>query len=105
MWCFRPECGTPQHLGVAGRYWRALRGIIPGRKGGHAVDDTELFAKLLRIAPPWRVTRVSVHVAAERVEVWVEEIPGAQFPWAGCRAARAGVRSPAGPGVAAPGPR
>jgi len=32
-WCFRPECGSPQHLGVAGRYWRALRGIIPGRRG------------------------------------------------------------------------
>ena len=50
------------------------------------MDDTELFAKLLRIAPPWRVTRVSVDVAAERVEVWVEEIPGAKFPWAVCRA-------------------
>ena len=50
------------------------------------MDDTELFAKLLRIAPPWRVTRVSVDVAAERVEVWVEEIPGAKFPCAVCRA-------------------
>jgi len=50
------------------------------------VDDIELFAKLLRIAPPWRVTRVSVDVAAERVEVGVEEIPDAQFPCAVGRA-------------------
>ena len=46
------------------------------------MDDIELFAKLLRIAPPWRVTRVSVDVAAARVEVGVEEIPDAQFPCA-----------------------
>ena len=50
------------------------------------MDDIELFAKLLRIAPPWRVTRVSVDVAAARVEVGVEEIPDAQFPWAVGRA-------------------
>ena len=51
------------------------------------MDDTELFAKLLRIAPPWRVTRVSVDVAAERVDVWVEETPGTKFPCAVCGAA------------------
>lgn len=50
------------------------------------MDDTELFAKLLRTAPPWRVTRVSVDVAAERVDVWVEETPGTKFPCAVCRA-------------------
>jgi transposase len=50
------------------------------------MDDTELYTKLLGIAPPWRVTRVSVDMAAERVDVWVEETPGTQFPCAGCQA-------------------
>ncbi len=50
------------------------------------MDDTELFAKLLRIAPPWRVTRVSVDVGGERVDVWVEEMPGTKFACAVCRA-------------------
>jgi len=48
------------------------------------VDDTELYTKLLRIAPPWRVTRVRVDGAAERVDVWVEEGAGTKFPCAGC---------------------
>jgi len=63
------------------------------------VDDIELFAKLLRIAPPWRVTRVSVDVAAARVEVGVEEIPDAQFPCAVGRAPPgcAGSGGPVGP--------
>ncbi len=39
------------------------------------MDDTELYSKLLGIAPPWRVARVGVNVAAERVEVWIEEAP------------------------------
>jgi hypothetical protein len=46
------------------------------------MDDTELFAKLLGIAPPWRVTRVTVNVPAERIDVWVEEPPGTHFPCA-----------------------
>lgn len=48
------------------------------------MDDTELYAKLLGIAPPWRVTRVTVNMAAERIDVWVEEAPGTKFPCAGC---------------------
>jgi len=51
------------------------------------MDDTELFAKLLGIATPWRVTRVTVNVPAERIDVWVEEPPGTQFPCAACRTA------------------
>ena len=36
------------------------------------MDDTDLFTKLLGIGVPWRVTRVSVKVAAERIDVGVE---------------------------------
>jgi transposase len=50
------------------------------------MDDTELFAKLLRIAAPWRVTRVTVNVPAERIDVWVAEAPGTPFRCAACRA-------------------
>jgi len=52
------------------------------------VDDIELYTKLLSITPPWRVTRVAVDMAAERIDVWVEEAPGTKFPCAGCGQAR-----------------
>ncbi len=48
------------------------------------MDDTELFTRLLGITTPWRVTRVSVNVPAERIDVWVEEVPGTKLPCAGC---------------------
>jgi transposase len=50
------------------------------------MDDTELFAKLLGITAPWRVTRVTVNVPVERIDVWVEEAPGAKFLCPTCRA-------------------
>jgi len=53
------------------------------------VDDTELYTKLLGITPPWRVTRVSVDIAAARIDVWVAEAPGTKFHCAGCGAPRA----------------
>ena len=48
------------------------------------MEDTELFTKLLGIQPPWRVTRVEVTLAVERIDVWVEEAPGTLFPCAAC---------------------
>jgi len=48
------------------------------------MDDIELFTKLLGITAPWYVTRVSVNVPAERIDVWVEEAPGTRFPCAIC---------------------
>ena len=48
------------------------------------MEDTELFTKLLGIQPPWRVTRVEVTLAAERIDVWVEEVPGTKFPCGVC---------------------
>ena len=53
------------------------------------MDDTELFAKLLGITAPWRVTRVAVNVPAERIDVWVEEPAGTKFPCPTCRRAAA----------------
>ena len=50
------------------------------------MDDTALFAKLLRITTPWCVTRVTVDVPAERIDVWVEETPGAKLLCPTCRA-------------------
>jgi len=48
------------------------------------VDDIELYTKLLGITRPWRVTRVTVDMAAERIDVWVEEAPGTEFHCARC---------------------
>jgi transposase len=48
------------------------------------MEDTELFSQLLGIRPPWRVTRVAVELAAERIDVWVEEVPGSKFPCGRC---------------------
>ena len=51
------------------------------------MDDTELYAKLLGIATPWRVTRVTVNVPAERIDLWVEETAGTKFPCPTCQGA------------------
>ena len=50
------------------------------------MDDTALFTKLVRITTPWCVTRVTVDVPAERIDVWVEETPGAKVLCPTCRA-------------------
>ncbi len=52
------------------------------------MDDTELYTTLLGIRPPWRVTRVRVNMAAERVDVWLrggaeDEVPLCALPGAG----------------------
>src|SRR3970282_24847 len=73
------------------------------------MEDTALYTLLLGIQPPWRVTRVEVALAAERIDVWVEEAPGTLFPCAVCAppapvdhaagggavAVHAGLRAPA----------
>ena len=48
------------------------------------MEDTELYAMLLGIRPPWRVTKVVVDMGAERVDVWAEDAAGAQFSCAVC---------------------
>jgi transposase len=49
------------------------------------MDDTELYANLLEITTLWRLTRVTVNVPAERIDVRVEESPGTQFLCPTCR--------------------
>jgi hypothetical protein len=46
------------------------------------MDDTALFILRLGIRPPCRVTQVEVTLAAERIDVRVEEAPGTLFPCA-----------------------
>jgi len=43
------------------------------------MQETEFFAKLLRLQPPWRVREVKLEETAERVDVWVEEAPGTKW--------------------------
>ena len=66
------------------------------------MDDTELYTKLLGITPPWRVTQVTVNMAAERIDVWVEEAPGTKFHCAACGEPRAVYDHTRRAGVAAP---
>lgn len=49
------------------------------------MEDTTLYAMLLGLTPPWRVTRVQVNLDSQRIDVWVEEAPGTKFPCAACR--------------------
>jgi len=49
------------------------------------MEDTRLYAMLLGIDFPWRISRVHVDMASERIDVWVEEAAGAQFSCAVCQ--------------------
>lgn len=48
------------------------------------MKDTELYAALLRLHHPWRVGEVKLDLAAERVDVWVEQAPGAKWACPEC---------------------
>lgn len=39
------------------------------------MEDTQLYAILLGIKFPWRVTKVQVDMGMSRIDVWVEEAP------------------------------
>lgn len=49
------------------------------------MEDTQLYAMLLGIKFPWRITRVQVDMKAERVDVWIEEAAGMKFTCALCK--------------------
>ncbi len=49
------------------------------------MEDTQLYATLLGIKFPWRVSKVQVDMAANRIDVWVEEASGSMFPCAICK--------------------
>src|SRR4030042_3083870 len=52
-------------------------------QGGTGMEDTRLYAMLLGIDFPWRISRVQVDMASERIDVWVEEAAGARVSCAG----------------------
>ena len=43
------------------------------------MKDSELYAALLRLGAAWVVREVRLDVAAERVDVWIEEVAGARW--------------------------
>ncbi len=43
------------------------------------MKDTELYAALLGLRPPWRIREVKLDLAADRVDIWIEEAPGAKW--------------------------
>ena len=47
--------------------------------------DIEVFARLLGLKKPWRVSRVSLSSEAREVDVWLEHRDGATFPCPECR--------------------
>ena len=49
------------------------------------MEDTQLYAMLLGIKHPWRVSKVQVDMASQRVDVWVEEGQGTKFLCAVCK--------------------
>ena len=43
------------------------------------MKDTELYAALLHLSHPWRVTEVKVDIAAGRIDVWIEHAPDTKW--------------------------
>ncbi|MGH9396336.1 MAG: hypothetical protein ACRD18_05740 [Terriglobia bacterium] len=43
------------------------------------MKDTELYAALLGLRPPWVIREVRLDLGADRVEVWIEEGAGAKW--------------------------
>ena len=48
------------------------------------MEDTELYAMLLGIKFPWKISRVHLDMELNRVDVWIAEAPGTKFPCAVC---------------------
>ena len=49
------------------------------------MEDTQLYTMLFGIKLPWRVSKVQVDMASNRVDVWVVEVEGTKFPCAVCK--------------------
>ena len=62
-------------------------GVILGQAGWGKeteVKDTELYAALLGLSPPWGIREVRLDLAADRVDVWIEEAAGAKWSCPEC---------------------
>jgi transposase len=49
------------------------------------VKDTDLYAALLHLRHPWRVTEVKLDIAASRIDVWIEHAPDTKWLCPECR--------------------
>jgi len=49
------------------------------------MEDTQLYRMLLGIKFPWRVSKVKVDMALNRVDVWIEEAPATKFLCSVCQ--------------------
>jgi len=49
------------------------------------MKDTDLYAALLDLRHPWRVREVQLSLAVDRVDVWIEEVPGVKWSCSECR--------------------
>ena len=58
-------------------YVGGILGAVVGKES--AVKDTELYAALLGLRPPWVIREVRLDLAADRVDVWIEEAAGAKW--------------------------
>lgn len=48
------------------------------------MKDTELYTALLGLHPPWQIREVRLDLAADRVDVWIEEAGGAKWSCPEC---------------------
>lgn len=53
------------------------------------MQDTELYARLLGVGPGWRVSKVDLDMAHDRVDVWVETTEGGTWTCPECKTAGA----------------
>ena len=50
------------------------------------MQDTELYAKLLNLGPGWKVIRVELDLAKDRIDVWLETTEGGRWLCSECQA-------------------
>ena len=43
------------------------------------MKDTELYAALLHLRHPWKVTEVKVNIPGGRIDVWIEHAPDTKW--------------------------
>lgn len=91
--CLEKSRGTFPHFQQAVRgltYWLSHRtrhgDFYLGRdtlgfpiKKEAEVKDTELYAALLHLRHPWKVTEVKVDIAAGRIDIWIEHAPDTKW--------------------------
>jgi transposase len=49
------------------------------------MQDTDLYRQILGFEKPWFGKRVEVQRAESRVDIWLDHVPGVQWPCPQCR--------------------